>query len=272
MVVSSLQYQPAYLQPLSNHNHIERGHPALLDSDLIVLPELFATGYFFRSTDDAENVAEDAPGGPTTTRLEQWASRSGATIVAGLVERYRGRFYNSAVVVTPRGWLGTYRKVHLFYQEKVHFSAGDLGFPVWTVTDRAGKAYRLGVMICFDWYFPEAARSLALGGADVIAHPSNLVRQDCPRSMPIRALENHVFTVTANRIGTETNGDESLTFTGRSLMCDPRGMVLASASPDEETVLRAEFDPLAARDRRITATNDLFDDRRPEVYGAIVGG
>jgi predicted amidohydrolase len=272
MVVSSLQHNPAYLQPQSNLDHIEKRCPHLFDADLVVLPELFATGYFFRGSDEAASVAEDVPGGATTARLESWARESGATIVAGLVERSGNRLFNSAVVVTPRGWLGTYRKVHLFYQEKVHFAAGDVGFPVWTVTDRAGKAYRLGVMICFDWYFPEAARSLALAGADVIAHPSNLVRQDCPRSMPIRALENHVFTVTANRIGSETSGDETLTFTGRSLMCDPRGTVIASASPEDGAlVLRAEFNPLDARDRRITATNDLFDDRRPEMYGAIAG-
>jgi predicted amidohydrolase len=268
-LIQLIQHNPAYLQPSNNLDRIEGLVPSL-DADLVVLPELFATGYFFRTTADAESVAESVPGGRTVARLEQWARATGATFVAGMVERDGPRLYNSAVVVTPRGWLGTYRKVHLFYQEKLHFQPGNLGFPVWTVTDRAGKAYRLGVMICFDWYFPEAARSLALGGADVIAHPSNLVRQDCPRSMPIRALENHVFTATANRIGSETNGDEHLTFIGRSLLCDPRGQVLASAGPDEEVVIGAEVDPFEARNRRITALNDLFDDRRPDTYGGLV--
>jgi predicted amidohydrolase len=269
-MIKLLQYAPSYLELDNNLYRIE-GWPALFDADLVVLPELAATGYFFRSTEDAASVAEEIPGGPTVTRLHDWAKRSGATIVAGLVERDGGRLFNSAVVVTPRGWLGTYRKVHLYYQEKTHFAPGDLGFPVWTVTDRSGSPYRLGVMICFDWYFPEAARSLALGGADVIAHPSNLVRSDCPRSMPIRALENHVYTVTANRVGSETNGEEQLSFIGRSLICDPAGEVLASAGPDEETVLEADVSPITARDRRLNAHNDLFLDRRPEAYGPIAG-
>ncbi len=268
-MIRLIQHSPGYLTVTDNLDGIE--DVALAPgADLVLMPELFATGYFFRSTEDAESVAEVVPKGPTVARLEQWARQTGATYVGGLVERDGARLYNSAVVVTPRGWLGTYRKVHLFYQEKVHFTPGDLGFPVWTVTDRAGKPYRLGVMICFDWYFPEAARSLALAGADVIAHPSNLVRHDCPRSMPIRALENHVFTATANRVGTETNGDESLTFTGLSLICDPRGHVLASAGADEVAVVEADVDPLEARDRQITARNDLFDDRRPDQYGQIV--
>ncbi len=277
MKAAVVQYDPAYLDVEGNLTRVERllDEPEVRDADLVVLPELFATGYFFRSGDDARRVAEPVPGGPTTERLHAWARATGATFVAGLVEREPApagagaggdRLYNAAVVVTPRGWLGTYRKVHLFYEEKDHFTAGR-HFPVWTVTARDGTAYRLGVMICFDWYFPEAARTLALGGADVIAHPSNLVRPDCPRAMPIRALENHVFTATANRVGSESNGRETLRFIGRSLICDPRGQVLASAGPEAATVLTADFDPRAARDRRLTAHNDLFEDRRPAAYG-----
>ena len=98
-------------------------------------------------------------------------------------------------------------------------------------------------MICFDWFFPESTRTLALGGADVIAHPSNLVLPHCPEAMPIRALENGVFTATANRIGTESNGRESLTFIGRSRICSPRAEVLAEATPTDATTIRAEIDP-----------------------------
>jgi predicted amidohydrolase len=268
MKTTLLQFEPTYLQKTNNLDRVERllDPGGVLDADLVVLPELFATGYFFRSTDDALTVAEEARDGETTRRLHQWAHASGATFVAGLVEREGERLYNSAVVVTPRGWLGTYRKVHLYYQEKSHFQPGNTGFPVWTVTDRKGHAYRLGVMICFDWYFPESARALALGGADVIAHPSNLVRPDCPRSMPIRALENHVFTMTANRVGAETNGQESLKFIGQSTICDVHGHVLASAGPEETALVHATFEPTEARNRRLNAANDLFADRRPDVY------
>lgn len=266
MRITLLQFSPAYLQTERNLDTVEEllGD---MDADLIVLPEFFSSGYFFTSTEDAEAAAEPIPEGPTVQRLIAWAKASSATFVAGLPEKTKdGTLFNSAAIVTPRGWLGTYRKTHLFYEEKLHFAPGDLGFPVFTLTDRAGEAYRLGVMICFDWYFPEAARSLALSGADVIAHPSNLVRPDCPRSMPIRALENHVFTATANRIGTETKGEEVLTFIGQSLICDPNGQVLASASRTKTELVSADIDPASARDRQLTPHNHLFEDRRPEAY------
>ena len=265
MNLALLQYAPRYLEVARNLDQVE----ILLekaDVDLVVLPELFATGYFFKSQHDLARVAEPVPGGSTTQRLLGWARTSGATFVAGLAEVEEDRFYNSAVVVGPEGDVGVYRKVHLFYEEKLYFTPGDVGFPSFDVKSRAGDVYRLGVMICFDWYFPEAARSLALGGADVIAHPSNLVRKDCPRSMPIRALENHVFTATANRIGQESNGQETLTFIGQSLICSPEGDVLAQAGREEAGLLRATFDPAAARDRQITAHNHLLADRRPEAY------
>jgi predicted amidohydrolase len=271
MIITCIQNHPRYLETSINLEHVK----ALLrgvDADLVVLPELFASGYFFQSISDVERVAEPVPGGPTVRRLERWARETGATFVAGLPERAaNGARYNSAVVVTPRGWLGTYRKVHLYYEEKRHFAPGDLGFPVFDVEDRAGKPYRLGVMVCFDWYFPESARSLALAGADVVAHPANLVRPDCPRAMPIRALENHVFTATANRIGEETNGAETLRFIGRSLICDPRGQMLATAGPDEEAVIGVEIEPSEAANRQLTRHNHLFGDRRPEHYGKLLG-
>ena len=270
MNVALLQYAPRYLDVEANLDRVE-GLLEGVDADLVVLPELFATGYFFKSHDDLERVAEPVPDGPTVRRLERWARTSGATFVAGLAERAGGRRYNSAVVVTPEGHAGTYRKVHLFYEENLYFTPGDLGFPVFDVRDRAGGAYRLGVMVCFDWYFPEAARSLALGGADVVAHPSNLVRKDCPRAMPIRALENHLFTLTANRTGEESNGEEALTFVGQSLVCDPEGEVLAQAGRDETAWVVAALDPATARDRQITAHNHLLADRRPEAYRMAMG-
>ena len=241
-----------------------------LDADLVVLPELFATGYFFDSTEQAHALSEPVPDGPTTRRLERWARETGATFVAGLAERAgtpgRPVHYNSAVVVTPRGWLGTYRKTHLYYEETDHFLPGDTGFPVWTVADRAGRSYRLGVMVCFDWFFPESARTLAQGGADVVAHPSNLVLPHCPDAMPVRALENGVFTATANRTGSESNGRETLTFIGRSRICSPRAEVLADAPRVGDAVLTAEIDPHEARDRRLNTYNHRDDDRRPALY------
>ncbi len=205
-------------------------------------------------------------GGKTTQRLLKWARDLDCTIVAGLPEYTDKGLYNSAVVVDKSGFRGTYRKLHLYYQEKLHFLPGDLGLPVFDQIAGSGSQYRLGVMICFDWYYPEVARSLALLGADIIAHPSNLVRRDCPRAMPIRALENHVFTITANRIGREVAGNEELEFIGQSLVCNPSGDVVQQLSRNETAILIAEIDPAAARDRQITPHNNLLADRRPDSY------
>jgi len=265
MKAAVLQFAPKYLAVDANLERVETLLQAV-DADLIVLPELFPSGYFFRSPDDLDRVAEPIPDGPTTQRLLNWAEALDATLVAGLAERDGDDVYNSAVVVLPAGRTHRYRKVHLFYEETTLFAPGDLGFPVFDVTTRSGTAYRLGVMVCFDWYFPEAARSLALRGADVIAHPSNLVLPHCPESMPTRARENHVYTLTANRYGTEQKGDETLTFIGMSEICGPEGEILVRAGREETCVVTADLDLDAARDRAINRYNDVLDDRRPETY------
>jgi predicted amidohydrolase len=268
MKICYVQFAPRYLDVEYNLSSVER-LLAAVDAELVVLPELFTSGYFFRSAQDLAQVAEPLPGGKTTERLHTWANDLDATLVAGVAERDGDIFYNSAAVVSPMGYEGTYRKVHLYYKEKTLFAPGDEGFAVYQIERRNGIPYTLGVMICFDWYFPEAARSLVVQGADIIAHPSNLVRPDCPRSMPIRALENHVYTVTANRHGSETCGDETLTFIGQSEVCDPNGQILVRADQTGDHVGVVDIDPFSARDRKITAYNHILDDRRPRLY---VGG
>jgi predicted amidohydrolase len=260
-----LQFAPQYLQVEQNLNTVDRLLTGV-DADLVVLPELFTSGYFFQSEEDLAAVAEPIPGGPSTQKLRDWAGETGATLVAGLAEQEGEDVFNSAVLVRPDGSVETYRKVHLFYEETTLFSPGDLGFPVFDVTTRDGTPYRLGLMVCFDWYFPEAARSLALNGADVIAHPSNLVLPHCPDSMPIRARENHVFTITSNRYGSESKGDEELTFIGMSEICDPQGEILRRADRVGDEVGVVSFDPTDARNRKINAMNDVLGDRRPETY------
>lgn len=268
MKAGFVQYRPIRLDVAANLQAVEALIGDGEGADLIVLPELFATGYSFESVAEATGVAESLEDrdAPTLTALRSWASRLNTTIVAGYAERVSGRLYNSAVVVDRRGIVGNYRKVHLYYKETLIFSPGS-GFSVFDLTDRTGKPYRIGPMICFDWYYPESARCLALMGADVIVHPSNLVRKDCPRAMPIRALENHLFTITANRTGTETVLGESLTFIGKSLACDPRGDVVAEANADEACFRVFEVDITKARDKRITQYNDLLADRQVEAYG-----
>ena len=166
----------------------------------------------------------------------------------------------------PDGIVATYRKLHLFYEEKRWFTPGDLPLPVVDI----GKA-RVGLMICFDWRFPEVARVLALKGAQVLLHPANLVQEHCQDAMITRCLENRVFAVTANRIGRETKPDGvSLSFTGRSQMVNPRGELLCRAASDKPATLLVDIDPRQADDKLATDRNDIFQDRRPEFYAAMM--
>ena len=231
-------------------------------SDLWVLPELFATGYQFKSAKEARSFAEVIPNGPTTMRLIDAARDLDAFICAGLPEIADGRVYNSSVLVGPDGLVALYRKVHLFYHEKELFSSGDLPFPVIDI----GMA-KVGMMICFDHFFPEAARTLALKGAQVIAHPANLVMPIYAQlTMRVRALENGVFTATANRVGDEARTDAVLLFTGESQIVSPRGEILVSLSPTEERATSVEIDPALASDKSLNPLNDRIADRRPDFY------
>lgn len=237
--------------------------------DLLVLPELFSSGYLFRDRDEALSLAEGIDG-PTVAALRRIAAERGGAVVAGLAERDGDRVYNAAALATPAGDVHVYRKVHLFDREIEIFDAGDGPFPVWTVETAAGR-FRVGVMICFDWLFPESARCLALEGAEVIAHPSNLVLPHCQEAMRTRCLENRVFAVTANRTASDDRGDGlRLEFTGESQVVDPRGRVLARAGAQGEHVVIQEIDLALARDKRVTERNDLLRDRRPEAYPGLV--
>lgn len=232
------------------------------EADLIVLPELFASGYQFVSREEAYRLAEPVPDGPTVRRLAETAKRRRMHIVAGLPERAGSRCYNSAVVVGPSGFLGCYRKTHLFFEETLFFTPGDSGFQVWDI----GPA-KIGVMICFDWYYPEAARSLALQGADIICHPSNLVLPNCPDSMPVRCLENRVFAITCNRIGSEARGGKSrLTYIGHSEIVTPKGVIQYRAPRDREDLAVVAIEPAEARDKTLNPYNDLLRDRRASLY------
>lgn len=231
-------------------------------ADLIVLPELFASGYQFLSQEEAQRLAEPIPDGPTTKRLLAIAKRKRMVIVAGVPERSGTHCYNSAVVVGPSGFIGCYRKTHLFDEETQFFTPGDSGFLVWDI----GPA-KIGIMICFDWYYPEAARTLAMQGADIICHPSNLVLPNCPDSMPVRCLENRVFAVTCNRIGSEARGGkERLTYIGQSEVVTPKGVIQHRASHDQEELIIVEIDPAQARNKSLNRYNDLLRDRRTSLY------
>jgi predicted amidohydrolase len=234
-------------------------------ADIFVLPELFNSGYLFTSRGELEEVAEEIPRGATAQALLKFCQQMGLFLVAGLAERFRGRVFNSAILVGPSGVEGVYRKVHLFAEEKRWFSPGGEGFSVYEI-----RGVKIGIMICFDWIFPEAARILALKGAEIICHPANLILPWCQRAMVTRSIENRVFIVTANRIGREKREQMELRFTGGSQITTPQGELLLQASLDKEEVGITDVDTLRARDKAITQENDLFSDRRPDLYLQLV--
>jgi len=259
-----VQTHPHFGQVSSNLERVERLVDAAPPFDLLVLPELFSTGYLFRDREEVASLAEPDDG-PTVQSLLRLARERQALVVGGWPERAGDRVFNSAVLAAPDGSIRTYRKIHLFDREMELFDAGDRPFATWDVETAAGTL-RIGVMICFDWVFPESARCLAVDGAELIAHPSNLVLAHCQDAMKTRCLENGVFAVTANRIADDDRGDLRLSFTGRSQIVDPRGTVLVRASDDREEIEVEEIDLEFARDKKITGRNDLLRDRRPARY------
>ena len=231
-------------------------------ADLMILPELFSTGYHFLNQKEVLKLSEPIPEGPTTQTLIRICDKNQISIIAGIAERNENRSYNSAVVIGPNGYLGKYRKIHLFGTEKNCFDQGNLPLKIFNI-----GAARVGVMICFDWRFPETARTLALGGADLIAHPSNLVLPHCPQAIITRCLENRIFIVTANRVGTEERiPGNALNFIGQSQVVDPDGNILCRASEKEEETKIVDIDIEKSRNKSISSGDDLFIDRRPDLY------
>ncbi len=231
-------------------------------ADLWVLPEFFATGYQFVDAREVSHLAEQIPDGPTTQDLVAFCRDRGCAAVGGLPEAAPDGIYNAAVLVGPQGVVASYRKIHLFGMETVFFRPGDRPF----ATCRLGDA-RVGIMICFDHLFPEAARSLAILGADIIVHPANLILPGvAQRTMAVRALENGVYAATANRVGSEARNGKELRYTGRSQIAGPEGEILASLSADRTEIAVVDIDVSRARDKAMTSRNDKLADRRPYLY------
>lgn len=255
MKISYFQTHPQFLSIQENLNFVEKNIQKI-KSDLIVLPEFFNCGYNFQTIQQVQSVAEQIPNGPTTKLLQKLAQNQNITLVAGLVERCGRQLFNSAVAVTPKK-IYLYRKIHLFAKEKIFFSPGNTGYPVFE-----WKKTKIGIMICYDWFFPEACRTLALNGAEIIAHPANLVLPYCPEAMKTRCLENHVFTVTCNRVGKEG----ALTYIGQSQIVDPWGKILHRASQKNTEFFTVEINPKLARDKKINHYNHLMKDRQTQYY------
>ncbi|TKJ40783.1 carbon-nitrogen hydrolase [candidate division LCP-89 bacterium B3_LCP] len=261
MNIGFIQFSPVLGDPDASIEKIKRLINQCEGADLVVLPELSNSGYNFESKEQAWELSEEIPKGKFCDFIQTEARERGIHIVAGVNERDGERLYNTAILTGPEGIIGKYRKTHLFWDEPDIFLPGDLGLPVFDIGE-----CRLGILICFDWIFPEVWRVLALKGADLVCHPSNLVIPGlCQKAIPVHALTNRIYIITANRIGTEGN----LTFTGLSTIADPKGKVLIQASSSEEEVGVVDMNISLARDKMITPRNHAFNDRRPELYSLL---
>lgn len=253
--VGVVQNSPKFLKAGANL----KATLALMDkgiADLWVLPEFFAAGYNFKTKAEAARCAEKADG-PLSKVLSAYAAKNGCAIVAGFPEKKGAKLYNSAFYVTPSK-TRVYQKTHLFGGEKKFFTPGESGFFV-----EEFKSVKIGVMICFDWFFPESARTLAMKGAEVIAHPANLVLPWCPEGMKIRCLENRVFAATADRVGVE----RGLRYIGQSQVVSPNGSLLTRLGHDAAEISVVTIDAWTAKDKKVHPACDLIGDRRPKLYG-----
>lgn len=235
---------------------------------IIVAPELCNSGYVFNSRDEALELSEPVPNGPTCDQWIDLASAHDVYLVAGICERDGEKLYNSSVLLGPEGFVGTFRKVHLWDQENRFFEAGNLGFPVFDT--RHG---RVGMLICYDSWFPEAYRSCALNGADLICLPTNWVpipgqveNREAMANILVMASAhaNSVFVAAADRVGTERGQP----FIGQSLIASYTGWPIGGpASATHEEIIYADAVLSEAKDKRSwNEFNEVLKDRRPAAY------
>jgi len=230
-------------------------------ADLIVLPELPFTGYYFKDRNEVENLAEDITKSAIVDSLTQLCKKQDTNIVTGFAEKYKNKLFNSALLIGTKGVLHTYRKLHLFNLEKYWFDPGDTPLSVQEI-----KGAKIGMMICWDWIYPEVTRKLAVLGADIVCHPSNLVLPYCQYTMVSRCMENNIFSITANRIGSDKREHGEIIFTGKSQIVAPRGEVIRKAKTHQPELFITTLNTEDARKKNITDHNHIFNDRRPQYY------
>jgi predicted amidohydrolase len=273
--IAVAQYEPRVGE--LDHNHAEAARWATRAAErgaqLIVLPELSSSGYVFTDESEAARTAENADAGPLVERLHYVCVRNGCHIVVGINERDGEQRHNSAVLIGPEGRIATYRKLHLFHDEQSWFTPGE------SVVVADTPLGRIGMIICFDLWFPEPARALALAGAEIIAVPTNWVSSFKPTVWDDRgycqgdyvamatAAQNGVVMACADRIGVE----RGTTFLGASIIVGADGWPVGGpASKDEPELLVADVDlDDVERARHRTPRNHLLRDRRPQAYRAV---
>jgi len=241
---------------------------AAAGAKLVVLPEATAAGYMFRDRDEASAYAQSIEDGETIAVWTSLAHELGVHIAGGFIERDDAGIYNSAVLIGPDGVIGRFHKAHLWNVEQQIYDRNRDGFPVFET-----PLGRIGIGICYDAWFPETFRSVALQGADLLVLPANWVPvPEQPEDGLVMANmmcmtgahSNNIYVAGISRVGTERDQE----FIGSSVIVDPRGWLLAGpASKDREELVLAEVDLIGSREERFSNPfNQPIDDRRPDLY------
>lgn len=233
---------------------------------IISLPQLFAAPWFPASIDQKNFSFAEKEDGPTAGFLKDEAARHGAVLIGSIFEEDNGRYYNTALVFGPDGLIGKYRKVHVpqipLWEERAYFSPGDLGFPVF-----ATPFGKVGVLLCWDIFFPEGFRILALKGADIVFAPTASAfehsHRKWERAISAAAHANGIFIFRVNRVGKEDKQE----FYGRSFCVGPDGEMIDKPSGSSEGIIVAEIDLGEVSDVRSDWV--FLKDRRPEEYSMI---
>ncbi len=265
ITIAAVQCTPKWNDKVGNYNMLKAAI-ADITADIILLPELCTTGYSFLNKQEAFTAADEAT--TIANFFQPIADAKKAIIIAGFAERDGSDVYNSALIVLPNGGYEVYRKTHLFFKETVCFKRGNSGFKVVT---HPYKDCKIGVMVCYDWRFPESARTLALQGADIICVPANLVTTVWEIGMKARALENNLFVAVANRCGVEERilndgSKQTLRFNGKSVVYGIDGAALQQLTDDENKTICITVDVMKSRNKFFNDYNDVIKDRRPNLY------
>ena len=237
---------------------------------LVVLPELCNTGYVFETREEAFSLAERVPDGPTCRSWLKAAHENNVSVVAGIAEKDGPCLYNTAILAGPEGFIGKYRKLHLFHRERLFFELGNLGLPIFYL-----PFGRVGLIVCRDAWFPEVARIYALQGADLICDPTDWALPEekqrenflAPYIHLATAIVNTIFMICANRVGLERGFE----FPGSSCIIGPSGFLAGPASMDKSEMVTAEINVVSARYKKTTALTDRIADRRVDVYDSMLG-
>lgn len=236
MKVGFFQFSVAHKNPESNLDYIE-SRIAGRKYDLLVLPELFTSGYAFESKEEIFPYAESLEDSNTIKRLAALVPAPGDAIVGTIPEKDGDNIYNTAIFVSTEGLMGYQRKIHLTDYEKNIFTPGN------EAKVFACEEFKVGAMICFDSWFSPLSAKLRQLGADVLCNPACFGGDVTPKILPIRALENQCFVISCNRVGIEIIDGVEEVFRGESQVIDPDGEVLYKAEDEEELVfVKIELD------------------------------